>query len=366
MKNISKLLLATIILFTACETEPLGQAEDVSGIEARSNKKKKKDEPKKVKECLVIDADRCPFGDRQPTANFWWPEEETDYFNPTTYFSSAEGHNLTFTEYDNGTASIKGTTTNGSCVVTVDVWLMNKTSWADWSAAGGEHKKEGCAGDPSNSEDMNFFIIDKEKSTITASGDCIAEGTFGIEQRPDPTGLPNFGAHLGPGGANYDSNIGAYGMSTWGWITDMSTGERLWVMDFNFRLECEKDCETAFARSENGENCFLDAGFNRWGWTLGPLNEGNYSYEVYAGAGQCDIAKGELVGTVDVNYVDGEVEVVYNIDEGYELKETHTYAGSAMFPTKNGTDTVAPGQYTIGEDLMGDIYVIAHAVVCKD
>ncbi|MEZ4811267.1 MAG: hypothetical protein R2819_12980 [Allomuricauda sp.] len=136
-------------------------------------------------------------------------------------------------------------------------------------------------------------------------------------------------------------------------------------------LECggqsDGGCETAFARGNDGNTCFIDTGlFSRWGWTIGPLSEGtSESYEVYAGAGQCDISKGQLVGTVDVEYVDGNVTVTYNIDSSYTVSETHTYAGNAMFPVdKKGDPTVAPGQYTVQENLSGDIYVIAHAAVC--
>lgn len=138
-------------------------------------------------------------------------------------------------------------------------------------------------------------------------------------------------------------------------------------------LECDEEkelsgCETAFAKGDNGETCFIGNGFNRWGWTIGPLADGaEGSYEVYAGAGQCDTAKGVLVGSVDVSYIGGEVSVTYNIDDTYEVSETHTYAGSTMYPiAKNGKETVAPGQYYIEENLSGEIYVIAHAVVCSD
>ncbi|KAB7530515.1 hypothetical protein F8C76_03135 [Flagellimonas olearia] len=138
-----------------------------------------------------------------------------------------------------------------------------------------------------------------------------------------------------------------------------------------YKIECqvsEPSCETAFARGNDGNTCFIEEGFNkRWGWSIGPLAEGTEeSYEIYAGAGQCDISKGELVGTVDVSYVDGNVTVTYNIDEAYDVDETHTYAGNEMFPVdKKGKPTVAPGQYSIEENLDGEIYVIAHAVVCQ-
>lgn len=131
--------------------------------------------------------------------------------------------------------------------------------------------------------------------------------------------------------------------------------------------EPEPSCETAFARGTDGNTCFIGEGFDRWGWSIGPLAEGTEeSYEVYAAAGQCDIEKGELVGTVDVSYVDGEVSVTYNIDEAYTVSETHTYVGSTMFPMNDGAATVAPGQYYIEENLSGDVYVIAHAEVCTD
>ncbi|MEX0314650.1 MAG: hypothetical protein AB3N18_10760 [Allomuricauda sp.] len=138
-----------------------------------------------------------------------------------------------------------------------------------------------------------------------------------------------------------------------------------------YKLECKPalaSCETAFARETNGDNCFIDNGFKRWGWTIGPISDGhNESYEIYAGAGKCDISKGTFVGTVDVSYIDGEVEVVYNFLDGVVVNETHTYAGNTMFPTnKKGKSTVAPGQYSIQEDLGDEIYVIAHAVVCGE
>lgn len=376
-----KLLFAVVVIFTfySCDVEStdVDNLESVAGKAKEEKKEIKVKKTKIIKECLVVDVDRCPFEDRQPKMNFWWPEDGNQFFNLPDYFGSTDEHQLTYVEYDNGTAHISGTTSMGvgDCLVEVDVWLKDEMSWEDWSATEGEHKKEGCAGDASNSTDLRFYTIDSEKSTLTSvGGGCLGEGTFGLEQRPDPIDdtTPNYGVHIGPGGANYDSEIGAVGLSTWGWITDIETGEHLWVMDFNFKLDCadepgEGGCETAFARGNNGNTCFIGNGFNRWGWTIGPLSEGaEESYEIYAGAGQCDINKGELAGTVDVSYIDGVVNVVYNIDESYEVGETHTYAGNEMFPTKNGKPTVAPGQYSITENLSGDIYVIAHAVVCAE
>lgn len=102
---------------------------------------------------------------------------------------------------------------------------------------------------------MHFYVIDQTRSTMTASGgDCDMTGTFGLTQRPDPNdpNTPNFGVHVGPGGANYDSNIGANGLSGWGWFTDLNTGELLYIMDFNFRIEpMEDECDDCIGKVNN-------------------------------------------------------------------------------------------------------------------
>ncbi|MBT8253179.1 MAG: LamG domain-containing protein, partial [Bacteroidia bacterium] len=142
----------------------------------------------------------------------------------------------------------------------------------------------------------------------------------------------------------------------------------------------EDECETAFAYYEDG--CFIDSdyGFKRWGWNIGPLSDGsNGSFDLYAGAAKCKPEIGMYVGAIEVNYVDGTLTVDYQAEDGYVFYETHLYAGNAEFPTDpKGKPTVAPGQYgnqnefsegsssdsyTI-KGLEGDIYIIAHAVVC--
>ncbi|WP_142785982.1 DUF7467 domain-containing protein [Changchengzhania lutea] len=233
MKKHVLIMIGICFLFFSCQTELLEvQEEGTLTSSSSSDKKKKKkghDDDVKYRECIVIDADRSPYGARQQPANFWWSKNGgTDYFDRSTYFSSDADNNLVFTEYENGTANISGTTVNGGCVVTVDVWLKDEKSWDEWSTTEingipGAHKKEGTAGDASNSEDMRFYVIDSQRSIISAEGDCVATGTFAVEQRPDPyTDGMNYGAHIGPGGANYDSNIGAIGLSTWGYLTEIN------------------------------------------------------------------------------------------------------------------------------------------------
>ncbi|MGB3608194.1 MAG: hypothetical protein WA775_09685 [Psychroserpens sp.] len=147
--------------------------------------------------------------------------------------------------------------------------------------------------------------------------------------------------------------------------------------------EDEDECETLFAKAPDSiSTCFLDDGFNRWGWTIGPIESGGYSFELYSGAGQCDLEKGTLVGNLNITYNQeiGTADIEFVMFEDYVLNETHLYIGNEPYPTgSNGKLTVAPGQfpyqheldsvendvYTIN-GLSGEIYIIAHGVVCND
>lgn len=184
---------------------------------------------------------------------------------------------------------------------------------------------------------------------------------------------------------------GGYQTET-GWSDgDRFTDKGNWGTFSTFTLTCDCDtpppppmqCETAFAA---GDVCFLDldlnsdgkGDFNRWGWTNGPLSEGSYAFDIYAGAGQCDIEKGTHVGTLSVVYGNGIATVTFDMFAGYAMNETHLYVGNDILPKDKGEYTVAPGQYPdiheeLGgassdsytvEGLSGDIYVVAHAVVC--
>ncbi|MBT8272784.1 MAG: hypothetical protein KJO77_03190 [Bacteroidia bacterium] len=148
--------------------------------------------------------------------------------------------------------------------------------------------------------------------------------------------------------------------------------------DASFDAKDPEGCETAFGFFKAG--CFNNDGFNRWGWVIGPISEPhNESYPLYAGAGKCMEVKGELVGTVSINYMDDYIEVEYETIADYLIFETHVYVGNEKYPTKpNGQQTVAPGQYGNSQsdsegthyvsykidDVSGELYVIAHAVVC--
>ena len=144
---------------------------------------------------------------------------------------------MIFVTFSNGTALIRGITrmNEGNCKVYVNVWLVDKQNYEEFSANGGEFKLEpGCASQAANPEELKYYKVASRYSWLYAlGGDCLGQGCYGLEQRGE-----NLRGQLGPNGAGFDSNIGEHGFSNWGWITDRHTGERLWPMDFDFRLKC--------------------------------------------------------------------------------------------------------------------------------
>jgi hypothetical protein len=130
---------------------------------------------------------------------------------------------------------------------------------------------------------------------------------------------------------------------------------------------------------------------NRWGWTNGGLRPGTHFMDLYAGAGQCVLSKGSLVGEVEVDYVrngpNGTVTVIYRAADGHAFNflgnndryEIHLYVGFDKYPPSGKT---APGQYPNNKDFVEasetevkfvveldgnrDIFVIAHAVMAGE
>lgn len=136
----------------------------------------------------------------------------------------------------------------------------------------------------------------------------------------------------------------------------------------------EDGCETAFGRycecaSQN--TCFSDFGISRWGWSVELNTYQTYRFNLFAGAGQCVLDKGEYVGYVEVTFHDdGTVSTgPVTMLDGFSMTEFHFYSGDTEMPLgNNGSMTAAPGKYTNTGDVNDDkkVNVIVHAVVCAD
>ena len=161
------------------------------------------------------------------------------------------------------------------------------------------------------------------------------------------------------------------------------------------------ECGTAFGVALNADKtaidesistCFREDGFHRWGWTNSIDPGETLTLDLYRGAGQCLLNKGEYVGYVTVTYTgspDYNITAVFTPkDSNTGFDEIHLYVGCEPYPRlKNGNLTVAPGQYTFvaeGNGFAegwststdaekqihvpngGQVYVIAHVVACTD
>ncbi len=313
MKQIITLAVALGFLILSCEIEKESpQADfDTTLSTQKSNVTSKK--------FMIIDADRCE--QNIDVANLWWPGDDPSENFDASFFESPEKGALTFIEYSDGTAHVAGTTVavlGQDCKVTVDLWLKNKTTWADWSASGGEFKSEGCS--EAVAENQSYYLVDAMRSSITSSGsDCLGEGTFGLEQRPDPSdsSTPNFGVVVGPGGALWDTNVGEIGLAGWAWITNKNTGERLWISDFNFLLGEEikvvKKC--AVVNADRCTEVAPDANF----WWPGDDPSVNFEESFFASAGSSELIYREYEdGTVNISgttnaVLDRDCEVTVNL-----------------------------------------------------
>jgi hypothetical protein len=139
--------------------------------------------------------------------------------------------------------------------------------------------------------------------------------------------------------------------------------------------------ETAFALGEKtflADSDDLTLPNNRWGWQITvPPGDGTLEKDIYAGAGQNNLANGTLVGTLTITRVGDDVNVAYNMFDNATMSETHLYMGTT------NVATTAPGKYgnlheltdasyddytvTVSGAADQPLYVVAHAaaVVCK-
>lgn len=135
--------------------------------------------------------------------------------------------------------------------------------------------------------------------------------------------------------------------------------------------------ETAFGYEAGSSTCFSEiSGTPRWGWSIGPLSEGVDTFDIFAGAGRCDTAKGTKVGYGIVTYQGGVATVAFHAYPGQAFFEAHLYLGSDKLPRgAKGKYNVAPGQFphqraldnaTSGSftvtGLTGNPYLVLHLV----
>ncbi|MGB5318903.1 hypothetical protein [Eudoraea sp.] len=374
MKNLCLVVLFIILLLASCEAERLNNSQSIDTFEVISTSQLSiAKSPIIIDECLASDVKLCPGTFANLAYNLWWPENINDSIIPNNIFSSSDRNTLLFTEYHDGSARLMGTTKMGSCILSLEIWFKDQMESGEWSGKYADPLTERSDCKDIRFDIQRFYLIDEQKSTIrTIEGDCGFRGlnTYGIVQRKEASSPSHYGSQLNFNNPETDSIFVKKSLSSRAWVMNQSTGELLWPINLDFHLECavqsNDSCQTAYSFDENIASCLSSfEGLDQLGWVLGPLNEGDYSFDMFANTANCDITDGESLGTVAVSYESGEVLVTYNINKEYELMESNTYAGKNMLPLSKSTNTVQiPGEYSITKDLHGEIYIITHAVVC--
>ncbi|MGY5846859.1 thrombospondin type 3 repeat-containing protein [Salegentibacter sp. HM20] len=99
------------------------------------------------------------------------------------------------------------------------------------------------------------------------------------------------------------------------------------------------DCETAYMV---GNITLQELGVgNNWGWAhYFDDEDGDYQFNIYAGAGQNNLEKGTLVGVVNISVSGTLVDVEIDLFGGVDAEEAHLY-----FSDNTPLNTNAPGQF---------------------
>ena len=160
-----------------------------------------------------------------------------------------------------------------------------------------------------------------------------------------PQGGQFFGDHVTSEGMFSTSSTGTYTV-TYTYVSEENGCAASDTITIDVVDCCEE--ETAFAYSEMYSTCFIgnaNTSSNRWGWSNGPLTiDADYTFDLIAGAGQCVLDNGQLVGTVAINYnTTGDMVVNYSLQDAesptfYQLETVHVYLGCDQFP-----ESLAPG-----------------------
>lgn len=200
-----------------------------------------------------------------------------------------------------------------------------------------EHLRFGCDDGPGGGE-----CIPGTPTPGDADGDCLPDGEDPCPQVPTDTDM--------------DGDC----------IPD---GEDPCPDDPNNECDVEEGCETAYMVGDV-ELDDLDYPGNNWGWAEHFMNEGDgdYEYEIYAGAGQNDISRGDHIGDVFLTVDGDDFTLVVDYFDGVDINDFHVYIGDSAPASR------APGQFDNQDDSMtyqftdadGMFWFIVHAEACYD
>lgn len=123
-------------------------------------------------------------------------------------------------------------------------------------------------------------------------------------------------------------------------------------------------CETAIMFGDTELNDLPGVPANRWGWVEhfeaddDELEDGDYEFDLYAGAGQNDPSRGYLAGVVTIIIEGNNVDVQLDLEDGVSIDDVHIY-----FDNDEAPETAAFGQWTTsldGDDISEGVTIASY------
>ena len=153
------------------------------------------------------------------------------------------------------------------------------------------------------------------------------------------------------------------------------------------------DCLEGYAYNSVNANaalCFMDEGFDSWGWTNEIVYSDDYyrlppvtqRFPIYANADECDLQNGSIIGYLDITISAGDsqatAKIAYVINSDLIISDLNLYVGTDAYPLDtNDKQTISFEYYNYSFNDFGvdysinniawpltDLYFIAQATVC--
>lgn len=153
------------------------------------------------------------------------------------------------------------------------------------------------------------------------------------------------------------------------------------------------DCMEAYAYNSVNSNvafCFIDDGFDSWGWTNEIVYSEDYyklppvtqRFPIYANADECDLQNASIIGYLDITISAGDSQatatISYVINNDLIISDLNLYVGTDAYPLDaNDKQTISFEYYNYSFNDFGvdhsinniawpvtDVYFIAQASVC--
>ena len=137
----------------------------------------------------------------------------------------------------------------------------------------------------------------------------------------------------------------------------------------------EGQCGTAFMYSEDLRiNEVTNS--NRWGWIEYYDEDGSITRDIYVGAGQNDLTKGTLIGSVTISRDGDHLNFDFELDGDYEFSSLHIHVADteeeatsvAKSPGRYNQNGILDGLEDQSLDILGDLeddfWIIVHGDAC--